>query len=781
LDGRTHKKKKVRTESNTIRPLVQREKDTHHHKPDTHKPPAHDIENETATTPPPDTKQTIPIEKENTPPPDSKQAPPTIPRNDDLMDQDKPAEPVPLDTRSDYGPSHKIKKVRIDTKTARGPPTKKILPTIPLKNYQDKPVPLDDKTDHCNYDYGPTNKNKKAPFVQRDKNTPDTRRPTAAFLTTQTKVPHSSKNELLDQYEPEPLPKENIPNPDHNNNNVDNGPVQQRKTKAVITESSRFWTKMPTKSPEQEATAQGSSTEPLQKSHKKIYILLLQPASKMFELIQVRYAVATTTVGDILDMIPPNATEVVLGSQRYTGLASSPTAAASAAASNSHKSKGSEPLFWTDFDMPASSSWINQKHTADIHDGDILVAIPEGYTAPYVTGISKYILSNPRIQELLVIDQTNANTTANSSPTRVSPVDGKLKKKKHKKKRNSSNRKNKRLSLSGDESESANISKRSRSSEDSLSSSSHTSSSDGSSSSSQYSSNSSTEFATPATSVVNDEGVQRALFDTAVASTVATNSSTSSYERLLKKQSDANSSASSYERLPKRQSGAFFQPIGSTVAFKLNASAPFATYPMKQSTSPCQSVGSTSSPFQRVNSTSTFTFNAPAFNAPTPIATGQGVLYNYNLDPSFAGRFVPKERHRHSAATQAKYSSWSQSFKNAVSSGPSLTSTKRERKDQFLQNVLLGVVAVVSLMVLRYLLDPLGYAARGTILSAASSHNFGFAGLVCCSATFVALTKFQMLLQTNVTPSESKCVFVQSSVAVWERMQKRRATATGRR
>ena len=44
----------------------------------------------------------------------------------------------------------------------------------------------------------------------------------------------------------------------------------------------------------------------------KIFLLLLQPESKIFELIQLIYMPNDTTVGKIIQMIPENATEPAL-------------------------------------------------------------------------------------------------------------------------------------------------------------------------------------------------------------------------------------------------------------------------------------------------------------------------------------------------------------------------------------------------------------------------------------------------------------------------------------
>jgi hypothetical protein len=459
----------------------------------------------------------------------------------------------------------------------------------------------------------------------------------------------------------------------------------KRKVKARITESSRFWTKPAEKTPERAPGAK----DPLP-SH-KVYLLLLQPVSKKFELIVLRYTVAATTIGDILNLIPANATEAVLGSQRYTGLAQS-----TGTSKGKGKSKISAPC-WTDLTLPASSSWKNQKNSADISNGDILVAIPDGYTGTYVTGISKYILKNPRIQELI------NRVTPDPTPAPVSPADKdtsvKSSAKKNKTKK-SSNRKEKRRSVRDDDDDAASGiggSKRSRSN--------------------HQESVSSMESFLPRVAKEEDQsigdtthGVPRALFNMAIT-TSPTKSSTATFERNLQKQKNENP----------------FQPVGRAVEF--------------------------------------------VFNAPAPVATGQGVLYNYNKEPSCTRRFVPNER-------QGQFSSWSESFNHSLSSGHSLTtSTKRKRRAKFMRKMKLGCLAVVSLMVLRYVLDPLGYAARAAPAVAAESSS-GLANLMCCVAVFFALAKFQLFLQTNVNPSDSKCVFMKSSASVWERLQEQRATAT---
>ena len=122
----------------------------------------------------------------------------------------------------------------------------------------------------------------------------------------------------------------------------------------------------------------------------KIFLLLLQPQSKIFELIQLLYAPHDTTVGDLLNLIPSHATEPALGSQDYVGLC---------------RPKTHQELL--DLDMLATSTIGTSGKTslappsAQIVLGEILVAIPQGYTGTTVATLSQQILSNPKIVKLL--------------------------------------------------------------------------------------------------------------------------------------------------------------------------------------------------------------------------------------------------------------------------------------------------------------------------------------------------------------------------------------------
>mmetsp|Transcript_6339 Transcript_6339/g.15704 ORF Transcript_6339/g.15704 Transcript_6339/m.15704 type:complete len:594 (+) Transcript_6339:189-1970(+) len=117
----------------------------------------------------------------------------------------------------------------------------------------------------------------------------------------------------------------------------------------------------------------------------KIFLLLLQPKLKTFELIQLIYSPTDTTIGDIISMIPDNATEAALGSQTYTGLC---------------RPKTEEEI--VDHELLASEPRANTSvDSAKITLGEILVAIPYGYNGADVAVLAKQILSNPKIVKLL--------------------------------------------------------------------------------------------------------------------------------------------------------------------------------------------------------------------------------------------------------------------------------------------------------------------------------------------------------------------------------------------
>jgi hypothetical protein len=134
-------------------------------------------------------------------------------------------------------------------------------------------------------------------------------------------------------------------------------------------------------------SSRSSSSRPDPNAY-KIFLLLLQPKSKIFELIQLIYSPNDTTLGDILKMIPDNASEHALGAQEYLGLC---------------RPKGAQELLDKNLlaSKPTLAGASGDTKSADITMGEILVAIPQGYSGQDVAALSKQILDNPKIVKLL--------------------------------------------------------------------------------------------------------------------------------------------------------------------------------------------------------------------------------------------------------------------------------------------------------------------------------------------------------------------------------------------
>lgn len=123
----------------------------------------------------------------------------------------------------------------------------------------------------------------------------------------------------------------------------------------------------------------------------KIFVLLLQPQSKLFELIQLVYPASTTTVGGVLAMIPEHATEPTLARQHYVGIS---------------RPKKRSPDF-TDTSLLASRADI---HSVGLEQGEIIIALPLNYNHDELVRLGKKILANTRIQKLL--QESSSNQTA---------------------------------------------------------------------------------------------------------------------------------------------------------------------------------------------------------------------------------------------------------------------------------------------------------------------------------------------------------------------------------
>lgn len=145
--------------------------------------------------------------------------------------------------------------------------------------------------------------------------------------------------------------------------------------------------------------AGGSSDD--QSASVKIFVLLLQPSDKIFELIQLTYPREGTTLGSILEMIPGNATEAVLASQTYIGIT---------------RPRKRSPDFCdrtlTVSDPLTSSSNF---HSIGLQHGEIVIALPKGFSHHELVRLAKKILSNARIQSLLERSSARIGKTSNTA------------------------------------------------------------------------------------------------------------------------------------------------------------------------------------------------------------------------------------------------------------------------------------------------------------------------------------------------------------------------------
>ena len=185
----------------------------------------------------------------------------------------------------------------------------------------------------------------------------------------------------------------------------------RQKTARKVAKSQVVWTKYgsPTKaSPVPKVQSASTSSLCSEASlSTRVLLLLLHPTSKFFELIQLIFTPETSTLGDLLDYIPSQATEAKLAQQQYVGLA--------------RASKHSEA--WTERLQPASHAYVKNHSIppAGIIPGDVLVAIPYGYTRRQVVRLGLQILESPRIKSLLV-DKFRAEMNVPKTITTANPA-----------------------------------------------------------------------------------------------------------------------------------------------------------------------------------------------------------------------------------------------------------------------------------------------------------------------------------------------------------------------
>jgi hypothetical protein len=136
----------------------------------------------------------------------------------------------------------------------------------------------------------------------------------------------------------------------------------------------------------------------------KIFLLLVEPKSKVFELIQLFYPRKGTKVGDLLKMIPKNASEPTLASQSYVGV--------------TRPKRRAEPTFNLNF--LASNSVHNSTHpTAGIGHGEVIVAIPAHTTTREIVVLAKQILASSHIRKLIHLPKDHDITVKKTSSKKV--------------------------------------------------------------------------------------------------------------------------------------------------------------------------------------------------------------------------------------------------------------------------------------------------------------------------------------------------------------------------
>jgi len=118
-----------------------------------------------------------------------------------------------------------------------------------------------------------------------------------------------------------------------------------------------------------------------------IFILVVQPSAKLFELVRVNYHPATATIKDLLDLVPGSVTEEHLKHQKHIGFC---------------RPKGSSSSSRSIMNECMTASVMARDGTcARILCGELLIAIPEDYSGREVQMISSRILSMPKMQRLL--------------------------------------------------------------------------------------------------------------------------------------------------------------------------------------------------------------------------------------------------------------------------------------------------------------------------------------------------------------------------------------------
>ena len=186
-------------------------------------------------------------------------------------------------------------------------------------------------------------------------------------------------------------------------------------TAAVVTSSEAVFS-----SPSNTTAATSSS------SKIKILVLLLEPRAKIFELIQLSYRSRTTTLHDLLQLIPEKATTQELKLLSYVGFTTVPATSDKQSTSwiTSKSNNHLQDIYASaDTDDASKGGGILLQRNAGFEMGNVFAAVPQGYTASKVTRLARQILNNPNVQKSVdkTISRMFRKKHKSSSPTKFSP------------------------------------------------------------------------------------------------------------------------------------------------------------------------------------------------------------------------------------------------------------------------------------------------------------------------------------------------------------------------
>jgi len=133
-----------------------------------------------------------------------------------------------------------------------------------------------------------------------------------------------------------------------------------------------------------------------------VFILLIQPTQKIYELVRLKYNPAVATLQQLLDMIPENTTQEDLCHQTYVGLI------------RPNASSTSNKKSLSDLSLTASVM-ARDGSCARIVCGEVLAAVPKGFTAKETQIFSRYIVKTPKMVKLLSKNKSSSRRNRSSS------------------------------------------------------------------------------------------------------------------------------------------------------------------------------------------------------------------------------------------------------------------------------------------------------------------------------------------------------------------------------